>query len=111
MGRLTNKERFTKSVFQDIEHTTDPELQQVYICLLKEKLDAINYDYKSLLYNEVKSIAEGIFDIMQQLNIDDKNHTLVMENIKSVLQQKYWSMYMNKLQQEELLYERFNYDQ
>lgn len=108
MGRPTNKEKFVKAVLLDIEHSQDPQLKTVYICLLKEKLDSMTRDTKLLLYDEVKSTIEGIYDITQKLNMTDDDHSLVLENIKAVLEQKYWSMYMDELLKENLIYASSN---
>lgn len=111
MGRPTNKSKFIKSIFNEIEQSTDMELQTVYICLLKEKLDAINNDYKTLLYDEIYSILDGLFDIMIKLHIEDNDHTFVIENIKAVLNQKYWTMYMNTILKENIIYGSNIHDQ
>ena len=103
MARKSNKQKFIESIFKEIEHSSDPTVQEIYTCLLKEKLDAITKDLKSLMYDEVYSILDSLYDIMIKLDIKDKNHTFVMENITAVLGQKYWSEYKSVLLKENVL--------
>lgn len=105
MGRPTNKEKYIKSIYQLIEQSNDTYFKDVYVCLLKERIDAYNKDYKTLLYDKIYSVLDGLYDIKQKLNIVDEDNSLVIENIKAVLQQKYWSMYMDTLLKETLIYE------
>lgn len=106
MGRPTNKERFIKSIFNEIEQSTDTELKDIYICLLKEKLDAYNNDYKTLMYDQIYSTLESLYDIMDKLDIkDEEDHTFVIDNIKAILGQQYWTQYKDTLLKEELVYE------
>lgn len=111
MGRPTNKEKYIRSIFNEIEQSQDTDLKTIYVCLLKEKIDAYNYDYKTLLYDQIYQVLDNLYDIMQKLNIKDENHTFIMDNIKAVLGQQYWSMYMDTLLKENIVYGCSNNDQ
>ena len=103
MGRLSNKEKFINSVFYAIEHSEDPDIKDLYIILLKEKLDADNKDLKRLMYDSIRSSAAMLYEIITKLNMQDDDHSFVLSEIQAVLDQKYWTMYKDTILKETLL--------
>lgn len=101
-GRPTNKEKFIQSILHLIEHSEDPELKDIYICLLKEKIDEHTKNYRLLLYDSIKETISMVYDIMKKLNIDDKDHSFIIEQIKAVHNQLYWTQYRQVLIKENI---------
>lgn len=101
-GRPTNKEKFIQSILHLIEHSEDPELKDIYICLLKEKIDEHTKNYRLLLYDEITSTLSGLYDIIQKLHIEDDDHSFILSELKAVLDQKYWTMYRQALTKENI---------